>query len=216
MSSQNAKDQRLAEAAGYALLRRLAPMLSHNMAGLLQPLSMVATVLEKRLQNPNPDFATLISKSSHLKSLTREASNACMSLMTWLAPNPNERVGLAAGITDASELVMTELSFKGFSIVNKVGDLHAELPYSLIRMVYIAALLALTDATTAPADVILEAELVDSGVILTISLQPAQRERVLGRLASYRNIEWYDVQALADIHSVTLTHTSECVKLEVR
>ena len=45
---------RLAEGPRYALLRRLAPAIRHDMAGSLQPISMVAAMLEKRLQKPDP------------------------------------------------------------------------------------------------------------------------------------------------------------------
>ncbi len=215
MSIQNAQ-QRLAEAAAYALLRRLAPMLSHNLAGALQPLNMVVTVLEKRLQNPSPDLAALANKSSQLKTLTREASDACMGLMTWLMPNMNERVSVAAGVREATELVMTALSFKGFSIINKIGDVQAELPRSVTRTVYLAALLALTDAASTTADVILEAQPVDDVLILTISLQPAQREVLSDAVASYRNLEWDDVQALAEVQSVRLARSANSVQLYSR
>lgn len=215
MSTQNVTE-RLAEAAGYALLRRLAPMLSHNLAGALQPLTMISTILEKRLQNPDPDLAALASKSSQLKTLTREASSACMGLMSWLAPHAGECLTVAAGVREAIELVMTPLSFKGFSIINKTEDVQVELPRKLIGTVYMAALLALTDAATAPADVILEAQLVESELVLTISLQPVPREIMSDDLASYRNIEWADVAALAEIHAVRLTHSDYNVHLQIR
>ena len=121
-----------------------------------------------------------------------------------------------AGVTDATELIMTALSFKGLSLVNKIGDVQVELPLHLIGTVYIAALLALTDAATAPADVILEAQRMNSELALTVSLQPAQREIVSDVVASYRNIEWEDVAALAETQSVKLTHSAYSVQLQVR
>ncbi len=227
MSALHSKE-RLAEAAGYALLRRLAPMLRHNMAATLQPLSMMATIIEKRLQNPSPDLGALVSKSRELKTQARDASSACMELLTWLGSDTSDLLTVTAGVEDATELVMAALSFKGFSVVNKIGEVPAELPRSLTRTVYIAALLALTDAATAPANVVLEAQLIGNALELKISLQSAQGElahgdrvqgdrvqgdRVPDALASYRNLEWQDVQALADIQCVKLTHTAVSVKL---
>ncbi len=203
----------MAEAARYALLRRLAPVLRHNMAGALQPLSMMSTMLEKRLQKLDPDLAALSRNSSQLNTLAREASSACMNLMTWLAPKTSDLVTVAAGIEDAAGLVMTELSFKGFTVVNQIGDVPGELPRSLMRNVFMAALLALTDGTTAPASVVLAAQLVGSELVLTISIQPVQGELLPGGTPSYRNLEWEDVQALAEVESVRLIHTADSVEL---
>lgn len=205
--------ERLAEAARYALLRRLAPVLRHNMAGALQPLSMMSTMLEKRLQKPDPDIAALVRNTSQLNSLTREASNTCMDLMTWLAPKTRDLVTVAAGIEDAAGLVMTELSFKGFTVVNQTGDVRGELPCSMTRTVFMAALLALTDAARAPANVVLDAQIADSQLVLKISIQPVQGEVMPGGAPSYRNLEWDDVQALADVEFVRFTHTADCVEL---
>ena len=41
---------RLAEAACYAVLRRIAPVLRHDVAGFLQPVGMLMTVLQRRVQ----------------------------------------------------------------------------------------------------------------------------------------------------------------------
>jgi len=229
MSALHSKE-RLAEAAGYALLMRLAPMLRHNMAGALQPLTMMATIIEKRLQNPSPDLGALASKSRELKTQARDASSACMALLTWLSPDTCDLLAVAAGVEDATELVMAELSFKGFTVVNKIGALQAELPRKLTRTVYMAALLTLTDAATAPANVVLEAQLIDSELVLTISLQLAPAavpgelvpgalvpgELVPGALAAYRNLEWEDVRALAAIESIALMHTADRVELRLR
>ena len=111
---------------------------------------------------------------------------------------------------------MTALSFKGLSLVNKIGDVQVELPRHLIGTVYIAALLALTDAATAPADVILEAQCMNRELALTVSLQPTRREIVSDVVASYRNIEREDVAALAETQSVKLTHSAYSVQLQVR
>ena len=198
----------MAEAARYALLRRLAPVLRHNMAGALQPLGMMSAILERHLQKPDPDLAALARQSSQLTKLAREASNNCMGLMTWLSPNTSDLVTLAAGIEEAVGLVMNELMFKGFTVVNQTRDVQTNLPRSLTRNVFVAALMALTDTATAPANVVLAAQLADSDLVLTISVQPLQGELLPGGNVSYRNIEWEDVQALADVESVRIVYTA--------
>lgn len=188
-------------------------MLKHNMAGALQPLSMMSAMLEKRLQKPDPDLAALASTSSKLNTMSRDASDHCLELMTWLAPKTGERVNVAVGIEDAAGLVMTELSLKGFTVVNQIGDVQAGLPRSLTRNVYLAALMALTDAAPAPAHVVLTAQLVDSALVLTISIQPVPGELLPGVSVSYRKLEWEDVKALAEAESVKLVYTADRVEL---
>lgn len=170
-------------------------------------------MLEKRLQKPDPDLATLASTSSKLNTMSREASDHCLELITWLAPRPNERVTAAAAIEDAARLVMTELSLKGFTVVNQLGDMQTELPRSVTRNVFLAALMALTDAATAPANVVLAAQLVDSEMVLTISIDPVQGELLPDVALSYRNLEWEDVEVLAEAESVRLVHTADRVEL---
>ena len=203
----------LAESARYALLRRLAPMLRHNTAGALQPLIFISTILEKRLQHPSPDLAELSSKTRELRALARVASNACMDLVSWITPNSSELITVAAGVEDVLGLVRAELSFKGFTIVNNIDDMQAQLPRSLTRNVFAAALVALTDAATAPANVVVQAQRVDSELVLTISIQPVRGDAPTGGTPSYRNLEVADVQALAEVESVRLTASADSVKL---
>ena len=188
-------------------------MLKHNMAGALQPLSMMSAMLEKRLQKPDPDLAALASTSSKLNTMSRDASDHCLELMTWLAPKNSDLITVAAGIEDAARMVMTELSVKGFTVVNQKCDVQAPVPRSLMRNVFMAALMALTDATTVPANVILAAQLVDGALVLTISIQPAQGELLPGVALSYRKLEWEDVKALAEAESVRLVYTADHVEL---
>lgn len=212
MSNQHLKEK-FAESARYALLRRLAPVLRHNLAGSLQPLSMMAILIEKRLQKPSPDLAALARNSSQLNTAAREASSACMSLVTWLAPNISDLVTVTAGISDVTDLVTTELGFKGYTLINQIGEVPAEIPRSLTRHVFMAALIALTDATVAPASVILEAQLINKELLLTISIRIAPGGVLSSGVPAYRHLDWDDVQALAEFESVQLTHSANRVEL---
>ena len=122
-------------------------------------------------------------------------------------------VTVAAGIEDAVGLVQTELSFRGFTVVNPIGDVPGELPRSLMRNVFMAALMALTDRAAAPANVVLSAQLAGNELVLTISIQPVQGELLPGGVPSYRNLEWEDVEALAELESVRLIRTADQVEL---
>ena len=215
---QEHQNQRLAESARYALLRRLAPALRHNMAGALQPLAMMSILLEKRLQNPSPDLSAVVKNSSQLNKASGEAAKACMDVMTWLAPSASDFISITKAIEDATKLVTTELSFKGLTVVNDTADLQAEMSRSLIRNVFMAALMALTDAAMTPTDVLIQARLDAEALVLTISLQPTPGELSNTDTGSieppYRKLDWADVRVLAEVESVQLAHT--CDKAELR
>ncbi|MES2413733.1 MAG: hypothetical protein V4614_08020 [Pseudomonadota bacterium] len=196
---------RLAEAARYALLRRVAPAMRHDMAGALQPISMMAAMLEKRLQKPEPDMAALARNGGAINTLAREASAACMSLMTWLAPKEDSRVPFKACVTESLALVATELSFRGFNIVNDIPEIEAEVLLSSVRGSFMASLLALTDACSEPSNVTLTAKTTGNQITLVMALSASGAEAfATGATLPYRKLGWDDVQAIADAQQVGL------------
>ncbi|MDO9405894.1 MAG: hypothetical protein Q7T87_17830 [Polaromonas sp.] len=205
--------ERLAEAARYALLRRLAPAIRHNMAGALQPVTMIATMLEKRLQKPSPDFAALAKNSNDINTLSREAAATCMDLMTWLAPKVADKVPVSEGVADSAGLLITELSFRGFTVVNETTEAQWLVPRSLLRSAFMAALLALTDTSSPPADVVITAAEEGDGLLLTLTLVKTDGEPTPNSMHSYRALQWPDVEALAAAEGAVLTRTDHRVEL---
>ena len=216
MSNTNRLKERLAEAARYALLRRLAPAIRHSMAGALQPISMVVALLEKRLQAPVPDLVVLGKNCSSIKTLSLEAASTCMGLMTWLAPNDNERVRINKGIADSVELLTAEISFRGFDLVNETASVDAEVPQSILRSVFVASLIALIDAAQSPGKVLLTARVVDGEVLLVIAIAAFDGESAPASLLAYRELDWDDVQSLAAAEGVSLERADNLVKLRYR
>ena len=214
MSNPKYLRERLAEAARYALLRRLAPGLRHNIAGTLQPISMMAAMLEKRLQKPVPDMPALIKNSSSLSTLSREAARSCMNLMSWLAPKDNASEPLGACVEDAVGLVATELSFRGFGLVNETANVQAVLPRSMVRNAFLATLIVLTDGAVTPATILLTAKQTDDELVLGITLAAAEGESGPGGgVNAYRELQWDDAEALAEAESVALTYTASHAEL---
>ena len=206
--------ERMAEAARYALLRRMAPALRHDMAGALQPVNMMAAMLEKRLQKPEPDMAALVKNGSAINTLAREAAASCMSLMTWLAPREDVPVAINTCIAESLGLVATEMSFRGFSLVNETGDAQGLVLLSAIRGVFMASLLALTDERDAPADIVLTASISGEAMVLGIRLLPRAGDALMaGGQPAYRKLEWDDVEALADAQKVGLSRSEGAVEL---
>lgn len=207
--------QRNAEAPRYALLRRLAPAIRHQMAGGLQPVTMMAAIVEKRLLAAAPDLAALAKTSSDARTLAAAATRSSLDLVGWIAPDPEARVPLDKGIHDGLHLVATELSFRGFKCANQTQGVADEVALSDVRGVFVAALLALTDACAKPATVLVTAEREGNDMAVTVALtdldtaaETAPDENFHLSLASYRKIDWSDVEAMAAADGVGLEHTA--------
>lgn len=212
MSSPEPSNLRLVEAARYALLRRLAPALRHNMAGALQPVTMMAAILERRLQALQPDLVVLGKNSDSIRSLSIDAARSCMDLMSWLAPNDDEWIAVKKGVDAAVSLVTTELSFRGFTILNKTGHVVTEVPQSLLRHVLMASLIALTDLALAPATVLLTVEVANGELLFTLVLISMDGVNTQFSLEPYRSLDWKDVQCLADAEGVNLEYDRDRVQ----
>ncbi|CAN5553394.1 hypothetical protein BH10PSE16_BH10PSE16_06730 [soil metagenome] len=209
--------ERLAEAARYALMRRLLPAIRHNLAGSLQPIGMMSAMLERRIKSAAPDLAQLGKNTQALATLSREAAATSVNLMTWLGPKDNDPVAVSRAIEESLGLMSTELSFRGFSVVNQTADVLAELPKGMLRSVFTASLIALTDSVEDAASVVVSATGEADGTRLKIALEPggmAELAAMGARMTGYRTLQWADVQALADAEGVRLEYASDFVRLD--
>jgi hypothetical protein len=221
----NQLNERLAEAARYALLRRLAPAIRHDMAGALQPISMMASMLEKRMQKSAPDMAVLSGNSAAISVMSREAAATCIDLMTWLAPKEAKPIAVGEGVADCISLLNTDLSFRGFSLVDQTTGVKAEIARSTLRSVFMAALVALTDASDNPACLTLSASVdsapdsaADAGpwLVLLLQIEKIEGEPSPDAPHAYRRLQWDDVEMLAQSEQVELSHTSSSAQLRCR
>jgi hypothetical protein len=202
-----------AEAARYALLRRLAPAIRHHLVGELQPIGMIATMLDRRLQSDAPNLTHLRENSAALGQLSRTAASTSMNLMSWLAPKNAAVTPLDSGVLDCLSLLTTEFRFRGLAIVNDVTALPVQLNLMALRSVLPAALLALSDQQAGPADLVLTAHVVDAGVVLSIRRRPVERSAESPPSNDYRALTWDDVAALAQAESVGFTPSADAVEL---
>lgn len=203
--------KRGAEASRYALLRRLAPAMRHQLAGSFQPVTMMVAIIEKRLKAVSPDLPAVAKTSSDVRALASAAHRASLDLMGWIAPDPEATVPLDTGIDDALNLLATELSFRGFRCVNETGGVTTPVALHHIRGTAVAALLALTDAAPSQANVRITAEREGDVIAVTMALTElatalngSQPDEFKVSLASYRQIEWDDVRAMAAADDVVL------------
>lgn len=208
-------DERLAESAHYALLRRLAPALRHNMAGSLQPIGMISAMLERRLQESSPDIGKLGKNARDIGQLSREAATTCLGVMAWLAPHGADTVALNSGLAEALQLQATELSFRGFTLLNETEEVDMPVSRRALRSLTLASLIALTDGATGPARIVLSAHPLDGETLLRIELVATAGEAASSGLQAYRPLEWDDVQALADAEGLVFVHAENRVELRL-
>ena len=208
--------ERFAEAARYALMRRLLPAIRHNLAGALQPIGMMSAMLERRIKSAAPDLAQMAKNTEALTTLSREAAATSLSLMTWLAPRDNELIAVSSAVDESFGLMTTELSFRGFSLDNQAAQTAVKLPKGMLRAVFTASLIALTDSVEQPACVVVtvQGDGSDTRLCISMAFLEAKEPVTLGNpMPIYRSLQWADVQALADAEGVGIEYAAHFVQL---
>lgn len=194
-----------AEAARYGVLRRLAPALKHDMVVNLQAISMMAEVLNARLERGSTEPEDFQASISKLNRLARDAVMNCLTVAAWIEPGEDEGVRLAEGIEDCLALLATNFNFRGFSIVKEVPDTDFEVWRVTLRNLLVASLIAMTDAAPHPCEVRVRAEVAGGFAEISVRLVPRQDEpEAVPFGPNYRLLEWSDVQALATAESIEL------------
>lgn len=205
-----------AEAARYSVLRRLAPALKHDMVVNLQAVAMMAEVLNARLERglSNPmEFQKSVSK---INRLAREAVMTCLDVAAWIEPGEEEGIRLCDGVEECVGLLAGNFNFRGFSISNEVPEVEFEVSREALRNLLSASLITLTDTATAPADVLIKAEVSAGFAIITVRCDAGDSEPdAIPFAVTYRQLDWSDVQALAVAESVELFRTAEQIVMRM-
>ncbi len=205
-----------AEAARYGVLRRLAPALKHDMVVNLQAISMMAEVLNAKLERSTPAPAEFHASISKLNRLARDAVANCLKVASWLEPGEDEGVRLAEGVDDCLSLLSSNFNFRGFVVHKDVSDSNFQVSRVVLRNLLVASLITLTDAAAGPCEVHVKAEVVSGMAEISVRISPRKDEfDGLPFEASYRQLEWADVQALALAESVDLVRGSDTITMRV-
>lgn len=200
--------QRLAEAARYTLLRRLAPSMRHHLVVNLQPIGMIYEVMDRRLKAPQPDLADVHDSAHKINGFAKAALHSCLDIVTWLAPDEDVPTTAEAGVRECLGLVATSLTFRGYNLRDEVGSVAGEVRRCAIRTVLTAALIHATDHTPATADLALAGEAVKAGLALSLTVRPTGGEPSFIAEPPYRRLGWADLEALAAAEGVVVTRES--------
>lgn len=197
------------EAARYSVLRRLAPALKHDMVVNLQAVAMMAEVLNARLERGSSSPMEFQKSVSKINRLAREAVMTCLDVAAWIEPGEEEGIRLRDGVEECVGLLAGNFNFRGFSIDNQMPQVDFEVSREALRNLLCACLITLTDVASAPADVLINAEVSAGFAVMTVRCEARENDRdATPFTVSYRPLEWSEVQALAAAESVELFRTA--------
>ena len=206
-------DELRVEAARYAVLRRLAPALRHHLVRPLQPMTLIYSVMHHKLSAATPDIKALQTQADKINELAKAALTQCIDISSWMAPEPGITIELQAGVMECVGLVATTLHFRGFHLVNEVGDEARLVQQDSLRMVLIAALFEITDELNEPATVTLGSTCRANELVLSLQVNSHDQGTAESYDDGYRKMVWSDVQALATSEGVGLAREHGCVTL---
>jgi hypothetical protein len=201
-----------AEAARYALLRRLAPSMRHHLVVNLQPIGMICEVMERRLRAPAPDLPHVQDSAGKINGFAKAALAACIDVVGWLAPDESPTT-LEAALRESSSLLATSLGFRGYALRCDASGAAGSVRRASIRSLLPAALIHCTDEHPAPAELLVRCAGDEDAALVQVSVHPTQGGQAMAAEPGYRKITWADVQALADAEGVQLQRDSACVSL---
>jgi hypothetical protein len=204
-----------AEAARYALLRRLAPSFRHHLVVNLQPIGMIYEVMDRRLRAPEPDLAQVHDSAHKINGFAKSALASCVEVIGWLAPDDAATMPVHEGVRECAALLATSLGFRGYALRNEAPELPGVVRRASIRTLLAAALMYCTDHLPAPADLVLSAAAEDGGVRLGVEVRGTPGDDSLRSEVSYRKLEWSDLEALAAAEGVQLARTGHGLDLRL-
>lgn len=201
------------EGARYALLQRLMPALQHQIMGNFQSMDMIAAMMERRLQPAAPDLAGLREDCALLGGVSRAAVQSVVDLMAWVRPRPDATLKFDAGVAECIKVLLAELQFRGFALVNGVAQLDAPVSHRALRSVLCAALISLSDGALAPTSLVLRARARPGRVELSIELVPGGQPGGSAAPTRPQVLGWQAVEALAAAETVELARSDAGAQL---
>ena len=204
-----------AEAARYALLRRLAPSMRHHLVVNLQPIGMIYEVMERRLRAPVPDLAHVQDSASKINGFAKAALNSCLDVVSWLAPDDAVTTTVEEGVRECTALLATSLSFRGYALRNQVTPVPGAVQRSGIRSMLSGVLIHCTDHLPAPSDLVLSCTAEPGGACILVTPRRTQGDVGFSGEPHYRRIGWSDLEALAAADGVRLEREGEGIALRL-
>jgi hypothetical protein len=182
----------------------------------LQAIAMMAEVLNAKLERGSPAPAEFQTSIAKLNRLAREAVANCLKVASWIEPGEDESVRLSDGVDECLALLASNFNFRGFLVAKEMPDSNFQVSRVVLRNLLIASLITLTDAAAGPCEVRVKADVLGGFAEISVRISPRQDEfEGLPYEASYRQLEWSDVQALALAESVELVRSHDQIVMRM-
>ncbi|MEJ7930243.1 hypothetical protein WG922_09675 [Ramlibacter sp. AN1015] len=204
------------EAARYALLRRLAFAIRHDMMAHLQPITMAGEVLERRLRAPEPKLDDVREGAVRITGFSRTAVRSCLDVIAWLAPDPSQVVSVREAVAETVDLLSSSFGFRGVALRNEVEDGPWCVARTGLRHLLPACLLLLSDDAGPPAEIHLRAQPGDDATVrVLLELEPADGpEGDMGE-PPYRPLRQDEVEAMARAEGIAFSREGDTIVLRV-
>jgi hypothetical protein len=198
-----------AEAARYALIRRLAPSMRHHLVVNLQPIGMIYEVMDRRLRAAAPDLAHVQDSAGKINGFAKAALASCLDVVSWLGPDEVATIQVEEAARECAALLATSLSFRGYALRNEVAQLPGSIRRCGIRHLLTATLLHCTDHLPPSAELVVTASAEAEGALVRVVHRPVEGDSSFRVDANYRKIDWPDLQALAEADGVRIEREAE-------
>lgn len=205
--------RRRVEAVRDVLLRRLAPAMRERMLVHLEPIGLMAQVIERRLQQPAPEVARIEADLGKVHGFARHAVGVNLDVMSWLAPEPDDasRMSLESGVEECVALLRGHFGFSGVSLRRLPGAGAHDVARTALRTLLPAVLFSLADEAHANA---LLAVTAAAPAIVTVRIEHDAAARMQPAQAPSRPLAWAEVEALAEAEAVGLRREGDTVVLD--
>jgi hypothetical protein len=204
------------ESARHIVLRRLGPALKHDMVVNLQAISMLAEMMNARLEKSGANAADLQVNIAKLNRLARDAVTTCLRVSSWIDPGEDDTVTLHHGVQECVALMSGSLNFRGFTLINEVPQTEFEVCRGALRTLLAGSLLTLADTVPATGDLQIRSQVSSQETVVTISWVQTDGEAPKPPLdPAAPRVDWSELQALADAEGAELFRTGHQVTMRL-
>ena len=194
-----------AEAAHFALLRRLAPSLRHRLMGDLQPVTLLAELAERQVAKGAAEFERTRDTIAKVRQQSRTAVSSMMNVLAWITAEENPKVMLKEGIDLCIDLLRTDSEIRGvritrgeFSAAELIVDRRA------LRTVTAATIIASVDMRPAPSEIKVSCIKERDCAVVRIESQHARTDAQEEGIGDARPLTWDDVDVIAEEERVVI------------
>lgn len=205
---------RRADAVRYRMSWRLVPSINHKLAGSMQPISMLASILARHLQRPQLDIPALSKQVADMQQACKTAITTRTEVMGWFQPSETELATIADEAAQCVWLLTAEFAIRGSSVKNLMSDATGVVLQSELRTMFMATLFAILDNVEGPVAVQLYTLPASGrGVTVIASWNPLASADTSNQSSGGKSIDWDDVQSVAEQLGVGLQRKATQIDL---